>query len=275
MLVTSWLLASGVAGAASLHVDDFQAGVAGWTGGTFGGQTITRVTAGGPAGAGDAFLRLQVASSNLATHNSLSAWTGDYASTGAAAVSVDLRNETGSDPLAMRLVLFGPNSTSVRWTSASPVDVPADGVWRRYEFSLAEAALSLVQGNANYNALMDGVFRVMLRHDPGAASSGGAGVSATLGVDNVQLQGAPILGDYTGDGAVDQADYDLWAGAYGFEGESSADANGDGRVDAADYTLWRDALQPTPRAIPEPSAAALLIAPTVGCGARTRRRVLS
>jgi hypothetical protein len=46
-------------------------------------------------------------------------------------------------------------------------------------------------------------------------------------------------GDYDGSGTTDNADYTVWASAYGESG-GSADGNGDGVVDAADYTIWRD-----------------------------------
>lgn len=57
---------------------------------------------------------------------------------------------------------------------------------------------------------------------------------------------APLLvGDYNGDGVVDEEDYNVWrlsfdqsASPYG----SGADGNWDGIVDAADYSVWRDHL---------------------------------
>ncbi|TWT78553.1 hypothetical protein Pla123a_13460 [Posidoniimonas polymericola] len=271
-LVTLLPIACGVAGAASLHSDDFApAGTSGWTGGSFGGQITTRQSTDGPAGAGDPFLQLQTTAANLATHNSTAAWTGDFSALDAARVTVDLRSEPGSQPLAMRLVLFGPGSTSFRWTSATPADVPADGVWRSYEFSLAQEALSLVQGVTTYEALMPNVFRVMLRHDPGGASAGGQAVTATLGIDNLRLASAPIAGDYNADGAVDALDYAAWTAAYGTTTPSPADGNGDGSVDAADYTLWRDAsgAAVATHGAPEPAALALL---ACSCPAICRRR---
>jgi hypothetical protein len=47
-------------------------------------------------------------------------------------------------------------------------------------------------------------------------------------------------GDYNKDGAVDLADYTVWADHFGKIGDSPADGNGDGRVDLADYTIWAD-----------------------------------
>jgi hypothetical protein len=88
---------------------------------------------------------------------------------------------------------------------------------------------------------------------------------------------AQLDADYNADGAVDQADYDVWRGAYG-SGLAAADGNGDGLVDAADYTLWRDQLGArlftfqVGSAVPEPAAAALALLATAGWLSSPRRR---
>jgi hypothetical protein len=271
-LVAIQQLVCGAAGAAVLHVDGFDAtGTSGWSGGAFGGQSVSRQVSGGPNGAGDPFLQLQTSSSNLAVHNTLSSWIGSYTAISAARVSVDLMNAVGSDALAMRLVLFGPTSTGNRWTSNTPHVIPADGVWRNYEFSVAQDALALVLGSVSYPAMMADVRQIMLRHDPGTPSSGGTDVSATLGVDNIRLRAALIPGDYNDDGVVDAADYGVWTAAYGATGPNAADGNGDGTVDAADYTVWRDALATSPSvAVPEPSGVLIVVSMMSLC--RLRRR---
>ncbi len=255
-------LVCGAAGAAVLHSDNFDAaGTSGWSGGALGGQIVNRQAGGGPQGVGDPFLQLQTSLSNLAVHNTLSSWTGDYTAAGAARVSVDLMNAVGSGQLSMRLVLFGPTSTGNRWTSSVAQEVPADGVWRTYEFSMTEDAVSLVLGAATYPAMMADIRQVMLRHDPGTPSSGGSSVTATLGVDNVRLRAAPLAGDYNDDGLVDTVDYSVWSAAYGGTGPNAADGNADGFIDAADYTVWRDVANTTPSvAAPEPGGALLGLA---------------
>ena len=50
-----------------------------------------------------------------------------------------------------------------------------------------------------------------------------------------------LLGDYTRDGAVDSADYVLWASENGSTGaieQFAADGNDDGLVDTNDYNVW-------------------------------------
>lgn len=193
MLAAAWaVLTVGATCGATLHTDDFSAeGLANWSGGDFGGQELSRQSTGGPAGAGDAYLQTLNVSANLAINNSSADWFGSYSAIMADRLIVDLRNEPGSEPVEMRVVLFGPIDTNRRWTSSVSQVIPADGVWRTYEFSLAEADLTLVQGVATYAQVMNDVRRVMLRHDPGGPSAGGQQVTATLGIDNIQLASGP------------------------------------------------------------------------------------
>jgi cytochrome c peroxidase len=79
-----------------------------------------------------------------------------------------------------------------------------------------------------------------------------------------------LSGDYTGDGVVDQADYDLWRSNFGDTSSLVADGNGDGVVDSGDYIVWRNNLGHTWQdlatgagaltgaAVPEPATIVLL-----------------
>ncbi len=196
---------------AMLHTDDFQTDLSGWTSG---GASVSRQTTGGPGGGGDGFLHLLPIFGNFATFNSSPPWIGDFSTIGAAEVTADMMAAVGSSPLSMRIVLFGPGvspSTSTRWTSTLAVEVPADGVWRNYTFSLGESDLTRVLGVDTYQNLMSGVLRVMLRHDSGTPDSGGEPVAGDLGIDNIKLS-APVTlaGDLNGDGTVDGADFLIW-----------------------------------------------------------------
>src|SRR3954471_1267234 len=149
---------------AAFHVDDFQSGAStlGWEG----GSTPTYMADGGPAGAGDAFIQISAFGYHLATKTDAPEWMGDYTSIGASKITVDLMSPPSSDPLPIRVVLFGPTTTGNRWTSTVAQTIPDDGVWRNYTFSLASSDLTSVLGDATYSQLMGGVVRVMLRFDP-------------------------------------------------------------------------------------------------------------
>jgi Dockerin type I domain len=123
-----------------------------------------------------------------------------------------------------------------------------------------------------------------------------AGIS--IGTGNGNLYGDFVLtsirtafyprGDYSFDGRVDQADFQVWRNSFGREGPywggypvDAADGNRDGVVDASDYVLWRknfslsaDAMS-GPSTVPEVSAFLLVIEAVIGAMfsgfVRTRR----
>jgi hypothetical protein len=88
-------------------------------------------------------------------------------------------------------------------------------------------------------------------------------------------------GDYTGDGLVNEDDYDEWKQNFG-AGATDADGNSDGSTDAADYVVWRkhdggagaggvgDFQSP---AVPEPSSFALAVVSTILASWSRIRRV--
>lgn len=245
-------VAAGTAQAAALHVDAFAATTEGW----IGGAGPTWVASGGPAGADDGYLQISSAGTFLAVYNNDPRWVGDFATLGATHVNVDLRN-AGPDELAMRLVLFGPGSTAVRWTSATPAVVPADGAWRNYRFDIDAASLVKVLGEGTFDAMLANVVRVMLRHDPANPSAGGEGVQAALGIDNVALAeaAAGLAADFDASGVVDGADFALWEGAWGVD--AGGDANGDGATSGADLLVWQQqfgAASSALTSVPEPAA---------------------
>jgi hypothetical protein len=236
---------SGTRGASLLNVSDFEDGTRhGWDGEL---PNLTVVDSGGPNGEGDHFLQIVSdggfggRGSRLATFNRDPDWIGDYLAAGANRIELDMMNfTTTQEPVDMRAVLFGPGSTSNRFTSLSSITVPNDGVWRHYSFSLANEDLMRVQGGASYDDMITGVVRAMFRHDSGGPSSGGTPVVATLGVDNITLVGASVLNcDFNDDGLCDGPDIDalMNAVASGMN-EPSFDLNGDSVVDDQDRDEW-------------------------------------
>src|SRR5262249_2939455 len=93
-----------------------------------------------------------------------------------------------------------------------------------------------------------------------------------------------LPGDYNGDGAVNNTDYQVWRANAGDTSALVADGDGNGIVDTADYVLWRKNLGRTWQdlatgsgagisgsAVPEPSAAALIALASLGMLTRRRR----
>ncbi|MCC6492146.1 MAG: hypothetical protein IT424_03900 [Pirellulales bacterium] len=190
------VLGSSSSPAATLHVDDFQAGTStlGWQG----GASPTYVANGGPSGAGDGSLQISTpAGGHLAAYNLGANWTGSLTAAGATAITVDMMSPQASAPLSMRAVLFGPGSTTNRWTTGSAQAVPNDGVWRSYTFSLSAAELVRASGSGTHAQLMTDTVRVMLRYDTGTPSATGPAVPSpggTLYLDNIALVGVPEPG---------------------------------------------------------------------------------
>jgi hypothetical protein len=95
----------------------------------------------------------------------------------------------------------------------------------------------------------------------------------------------PVLGDYNQNGAVDASDYVVWRDTLSRSGTGlAADGNANGTIDPADYGIWRAQFGrrggslPTAFAIPEPSAAWLLVVAVSYFGVyrpRTRKRINS
>jgi hypothetical protein len=255
----------GTAAAATLHVDEFETGTTlGWTG----GASPMHVASGGSTAAGPGFLMI-TSGNNLATHNTTPPWTGNLAAIGADRILVDLMAPISSAPLAIRVVLFGPNSTNQRWTSSLAQTVPNDGVWRSYTFMLGPNDLVAPFPAGTYDDVVASTLRVMLRHDPGDPDYGGTFVTGSLGIDNIELaSGAPAdtPGDFDADGDVD-AD-DLNDPTRGWKARFGVDLEGQ------DFLVWQRDLGAlggaATAAVPEPASITLVLAAaTLGIWRRT------
>ena len=156
------------------------------------------VVAGGPAGAGDHFLRLTALGSSgpgsrLSAFNNAQ-WAGDYVAGGVNAIVMDVNN-FGPDELHLRLLfadpLMGPPSNVAFSTTA--VIVPAGSGWTRVTFLVGPGSLTPALGDALL-ALMNAT-ELRIFHNPAAAfpgpGSGPAAVNAQLGVDNITATAVP------------------------------------------------------------------------------------
>lgn len=250
--------------AATLHVDTFDVASLGWT---VPGTLPAQHEPTGGAGDGMGYIRVPSAS-NLATYNLAADWIGNYTAIGAGRVVVDLRVPEGMPELSIRVVLFGPGSTDQRVTSAVAQIVPADGLWRKYVFSLASGDLvptQLLNPPLTVSQVMGNVLRAMLRHDTGSPSHGGDGVSGELHIDNAELAAAPIAGDFDGNGTVNGAD--LSHPTLGWRSRYGTDLDGD------DFLVWQRGLNvPVAASVPEPTTLSALSALAVAFISRRRGR---
>jgi hypothetical protein len=110
-------------------------------------------------------------------------WNGDYAAAGVSALSFDLNN-SGPDPLALRITLFGAGGN---FTTTTPFLLASGSGWVTVVFGLGAADLTQTQGIGTLAETLANVNTLLIRHDPDPISPPGQQnpVTATLGIDNV------------------------------------------------------------------------------------------
>lgn len=177
----------GVAQISLGQTDTFDFGTATWA-----GSAPTWIGGGGPAGAGDGYMRLDSGGntgfSNMAAQNT-NQWTGNYSAAGVGSISADLKN-LGSAELSIRLVLFEFGGS--RWVSNNAYTLAGGSGWTHVEFSLEEPGFSYFETgtSVDWAQTLSGVGRLMFRHNPTVAQ-GGANVTGALGIDNVHAGPVP------------------------------------------------------------------------------------
>lgn len=92
-------------------------------------------------------------------------------------------------------------------------------------------------------------------YDDPANWQASAAVGGTPGAAPASL----LVGDYDGNGFVEEADFGVWLATYGSTTDLRADGNNDNRVDAIDFAVWREAIEltlaPAPTPAPAPATA--------------------
>lgn len=163
------------------QLDSFQDGsLHGWSNGPNNPAPPLWLASGGPAGDGDAFMRLSA--SGAGPGGKLVAisgpgWAGDYLAAGVTAITMDLRN-FGATDLALRLLVEG-DAGSLAWSSSAVLLGTGSG-WSGAAFSLSPADLG---GNQPALALAS-AHRIRLYHGQ-TAGFPGQDIVALLGVDNI------------------------------------------------------------------------------------------
>jgi len=174
---------------------DFQTGmVQGWTNGGSAADPFT-VDNGGPAGAGDTFLKVNStggfgAGSKLITFNTNTRWTGNFTAAGVTAVAMDLKN-FGTTPLAMRIALEETGGTN--YASTQAFALPADGAWHHAQFNLTSAAMTPLGGSTPLATGLTRVKEFRILDNPGVDYRGAA-IASSFGVDNINAVPEPAFG---------------------------------------------------------------------------------
>ncbi|GMV97799.1 MAG: hypothetical protein AMXMBFR83_21540 [Phycisphaerae bacterium] len=168
------------------QVDTFQNGtVMGWSEGAASPNPPTNVATGGPAGAGDRFLRN--VSSGFGSGGKMvmfnrGQWSGHYAAAGVNRIEADMIN-LGSTTLYMRIALSDYDESN-RYATDPAVVLSPGGGWKHVVFDLTEEGMTQVEGFGTLAGLLTGVseMRILSSQFP---SWRGDDVAATLGVDNI------------------------------------------------------------------------------------------
>ena len=203
ILLAVCLLQPAVGSAVTLgQIDDFQDGTTkNWS---IGGAVPTEalpvnVPTGGPAGDGDAYLRLTAlgngspnVGSRLSVFNNAQ-WTGNYLAAGVNTITMSVNN-LGTTDLSLRLVLanfpvpgFPPDLLAM---STVPVFLPAGSGWTSVVFPLDPSRLTALVGTVQAALTQPGELRII--HNPNPTFPPPV-VVAQLGVDNIKaLRQGPL-----------------------------------------------------------------------------------
>lgn len=201
------------------EVDTFSASAEDWFigGGPFGIPRIpvSVVPAGGPAGAGDAYLQLTSSgtsgSASRLVANNASQWTGNYIAAGVTAIEMDLRNFSTTD-LTIRLLFEDPGAASPPANIAATTfgaSLPAGSGWTHVRFAIEPGDLTAVVGDPA--TVLGGTTFFRIFHNPvpafGPPSVGPPPIAAVLGVDNITAVPEPsaVVMMLVGLGAVGMA----------------------------------------------------------------------
>ena len=174
------------------QVNNFSGGAtSNWSNGG-GAADPVNVSTGGPAGTGDAFLRVSAtggggAGGKLLTYNRAGQWTGNFSTAGVNALSMDLKN-FGTTPLSMRIAV--QESAGTWYVSTQPVTLAADNAWHSATFPLTQAGMTSTGGSTPFNTALTRVSEFRILDNPGVDFHG-ALISSSFGVDNVRAVPEP------------------------------------------------------------------------------------
>jgi hypothetical protein len=167
--------------------DNFQDGsTMGWETGPF-APPVTNISTGGPAGAGDRYIRLSAdgsgAGGRLVGFN-FTTWTGNYVAAGVNAISISLNNFSAVN-LSIRFAFHSEiTQTSPGYLSQAML-LPANSGWMNFTISIAPGNVTAVNAPTQYNTFFSNVAWTRIIHANGTGSLNGEPVVGQLGIDNI------------------------------------------------------------------------------------------
>ncbi len=167
-------------------VETFASGLGGWQKGQVNPTYLSTVSAGGPAGAGDAYMQSVAdggGSFGKLTVFNAQEWSTDFLADGVTGIRMDLLND-GATPLAIRIGLRDGGGAG--YISATPFSLPAGSGWQTAAFPISEAGMTAVGSPGSFTSfLAAGGFQFRILNASGTSSLNGDTVVSTLGIDNI------------------------------------------------------------------------------------------
>ena len=191
-LLVSVFLVAGFVGVRAVvlgQTDTFDSDLQGWHTGVSSPVPTMWESTGGPAGAGDGFMRQPTTGTvggpgaKLVVMNTTQ-WAGDYVTAGVESISMDVRN-AGATALELRIYV---ESSAGAVISTSGIALPTASGWQSVSFPIDAASMTIVSGT-DYNAIMSSVNRLRLIHGTSTVFPP-VDVDALLDVDNVSAGAA-------------------------------------------------------------------------------------
>ena len=171
------------------QIDDFTDGTTGnWAIGNLSSPFApVNISSGGPfeiTESPDAFLQLSSsgisgAGSKLVSFN-INQWTGDFIGAGVTGISLYFNN-TGSNPVTMRLGFFGADST---FSTQQGFSINPGSGWQEFSFNLTAEDVILLTGTASFAQGFANITEMRILSSATPAFSGDV-IAATVGVDNI------------------------------------------------------------------------------------------
>jgi hypothetical protein len=264
------------------QIDDFANGtVMGWMEGSGSPNKPSNQPSGGPAGAGDRYLRDVSSTEEMQGSRQVmfnqSQWKGDFVANNVTRLEADMAN-FGTTTLNMR-VTVRDFSSGFDFSSTWPAVLPPDGVWRHVTFDLSASGMSSVAGGGSLSETLAHVSEVRILSAAAAPASIGDVLDSILAMDN--LRALTLPGDANFDKTTNALDFGALASHFGATGQTwnTGDFDFNGTVNTPDFNLLAQnfgnsislaAPTVSGAAVPEPALGAFALIALLGTARNLR-----